>query len=181
MGFHHIAIATTDLDATHRFYREACGFELVKVDVVPYTEHGWARHLFYDTGNGELLAIWDLHDTAPVEFDPAISTGLGLPSFVNHIAFAARDLDDLDARKDRWVEHGHDVARIDHGWCTSIYANDPNGIMVEFCTSTRSFTDADTREAHARLAAAEPDVDRTPPPMEFFTPAVATATAAATD
>ena len=31
------------------------------------------------------------------DFDPAISTGLGLPNFVNHIAFGASDLDELDA------------------------------------------------------------------------------------
>jgi|SRR4051794_5536920 len=175
MSFHHVAIATTNLEATHRFYSEACGFELVKVDVIPYMEHGWARHLFYDTGNGELFAIWDLHDTTPVEFNPAISTGLGLPNFVNHIAFGATDLDDLDTRKERWLSHGLDVVRIDHGWCTSVYADDPNGIMVEFCTLTRALTDADRREAQALLAAAEPDVERTPPPIDFFTPAAATA------
>jgi catechol 2,3-dioxygenase-like lactoylglutathione lyase family enzyme len=175
MGFHHVAIATTDLEATHRFYSEACGFELVKVDVIPYMEHGWARHLFYDTGNGELIAIWDLHDVQPVEFNPAISTGLGLPNFVNHIAFAAADLDDLDARKDRWLAHGSDVVRIDHGWCTSIYADDPNGTMVEFCFSTKVLSDADRREAQDRLAASAPEIDRTPPPMDFFTAAAVTA------
>lgn len=168
MSFHHVAIATRDLEATHRFYSEACGFELVQVDVIPYMEHGWARHLFYDTGNGELFAIWDLHDVSVPDFSPAISTGLGLPNFVNHIAFGAASLDDLDARKDRWVAHGFDVARIDHGWCTSIYADDPNGIMVEFCTTTK-LPDAESRRvALERLLAATPDVDRTPPPIEFF-------------
>src|SRR5690606_10402586 len=39
MGFHHVALATTDLAATDRFYREAMGFELVRVDVIP-TEGG---------------------------------------------------------------------------------------------------------------------------------------------
>ena len=93
MAFHHVAIASRDLEATHRFYSEAMGFELVKVDTIPYMEKGWARHLFYDTGNGELLAIWDLHDENLPDFDPAISTGLGLPNFVNHIAFDAADLE----------------------------------------------------------------------------------------
>src|SRR5215475_11500776 len=116
------------------------GFELRKVDAMPILETGWARHLFYDTGNGEMFAIWDLHHEAVADFDPAISTGLGLPNFVNHIAFAADDLDDLDAKKDRWLAHGHDVVRINHGWCTSIYANDPSGTMVEFCCTTRAFT-----------------------------------------
>ncbi len=39
----------------------------------------------------------DLHDDTIPEFDPAISGGLGLPTWVNHIAFAASSLDDLAA------------------------------------------------------------------------------------
>ena len=169
MSFHHVAIATRDLEATHTFYSEACGFELQKVDVIPFGEDGWARHLFYDTGNGELFAVWDLHSDALPDFDPAISTGLGLPNFVNHIAFGADSLDDLDARKDRWLAHGHDVVRIDHGWCTSVYTDDPTGTMVEFCVLTRALTDADKAEAQQLLQAAAPEVDRTDPPIEFFT------------
>jgi catechol 2,3-dioxygenase-like lactoylglutathione lyase family enzyme len=168
MPFHHVAIATRDLDATHRFYTEAMGFELVNVDAIPFMENGWARHLFYDTGNGQMLAIWDLHDEQLPDFDPAISTGLGLPNFVNHIAFGGTDLDDLDRRKDRWLANGHDVVRIDHGWCTSIYTNDPSGILVEFCTTTRVFTGADHRKAEALRAAVAPEIDRTEPPIEFF-------------
>jgi catechol 2,3-dioxygenase-like lactoylglutathione lyase family enzyme len=168
MAFHHVAIVTKDLEASHRFYSEASGFDLVTVDVIPFLETGWARHVFYDTGNGELLALWDLHDDTLPDFDPAISTGLGLPNFVNHIAFTASDLDDLDARKDRWLAHGHDVVLIDHGWCTSIYANDPSGNMMEFCTTTRPLDANDRRRAVERLASAVPEVDTTPPKMEFF-------------
>ncbi|HZU80287.1 MAG TPA: VOC family protein [Acidimicrobiales bacterium] len=168
MAFHHVAVAAKDLQATHRFYSEACGFELVNVDVIPYMRHGWARHLFYDTGGGEMFAVWDLHDESVPDFTPGISTGLGLPNFVNHVAFAAADLADLDARKDRWLAHGHDVARIDHGWCVSIYTDDPGGTMVEFCCTTRVFTDADRRIALERMTALAPEIDRTPPPTDFF-------------
>ena len=127
MAFHHVAIATRDLDATHRFYTEAMGFELVKVEAAPTPDPGWARHLFYDTGNGEMLAIWDLHVPSFDGYRTEISTGLGLPPWVNHIAFQASSLDELATRRQRLLEHGHDVIQIDHGWCTSIYANDPNG------------------------------------------------------
>lgn len=168
MAFHHVAIAAHDLEATHRFYSEAMGFELVNVDVIPFGENGWARHLFYDTGNGEMLAIWDLHDAALPDFDAAISRGLGLPQFVNHIAFGASSLDELDVRKDRWLANGHDVVRVDHGWCVSIYANDPSGTMVEFCCTTRVFDTNDHARAQANLRAVDPDVDRTPPATDFF-------------
>ena len=95
------------------------GFPLVKVEAAATLEQtGWARHVFFDTGDGQLFAVWDLHDDTIPEFDPAISRGLGLPTWVNHIAFAASSLDDLAARRQRLLDHGHDVIEIDHGWCT---------------------------------------------------------------
>jgi catechol 2,3-dioxygenase-like lactoylglutathione lyase family enzyme len=170
MGFHHLAIATRDLDATHRFYTEAMGFELVKTVVAPTPDGGggWARHLFYDAGDNGMLAIWDLHDDAhiPPDFSPAISTGLGLPSWVNHVAFNSTDLDDIARRRDHWLELGYDVVEIDHGWCTSIYTNDPNGIAVEFCTTTATFTERDRAEANELLSAAEPALEA-PPDAQF--------------
>ena len=50
MGVNHIAIAIKDMKATHRFYTEAMGFRLVKVEVVPQ-QGGFARHAFYSTGS----------------------------------------------------------------------------------------------------------------------------------
>jgi catechol 2,3-dioxygenase-like lactoylglutathione lyase family enzyme len=168
MPFHHVAIAAKDLEATHHFYEDVMGFHLVRVEAQPFLEDGWARHLFYDTGNGEMFAIWDLHSPSLGEIDFAISAGLGLPTFVNHIAFASPDLDDLDVKKDNWLAHGYDVVRINHGWCTSIYANDPSGTMVEFCCTTRTFTADDHREARDLLLAAEPPLNKVEPPIEFF-------------
>jgi catechol 2,3-dioxygenase-like lactoylglutathione lyase family enzyme len=168
VGFHHLAIATRDLEASHRFYAEAMGFELVRVEVIPYGTHGWARHLFYDTGAGEMLALWDIHDERLGEFPTGLSIGLGLPSFVNHVAFAAGDAGALEAQRDRWLAAGHDVVRIDHGWCTSVYADDPGGTTIELCLTTAPVTDDDRRLARERLAEAEPEVDRTQPAVEFY-------------
>src|SRR3954452_20942812 len=165
--FRHTAFATRDPAATHTFYTEAMGFELVKVEVAPTPKGGWAKHFFYDTGGGELMAFWDLHDdTIPDTWSPAISTGLGLPEWVNHLAFAAADLDDLEARKQRWLTSGHDVAEIDHRWCASVYTVDPNGILVEFCTTTKPFTDDDRRDAVRLFADPEPPV-MAPPEAKF--------------
>jgi catechol 2,3-dioxygenase-like lactoylglutathione lyase family enzyme len=158
MSFHHVALATRDVKATHEFYVGPMGFTLAKVEVAPSSKDGWAKHFFYDSGEGELIAFWDLHDEGiPADFSPAISSGLGLPAWVNHIAFTAKDLEDLAARRDRWLDHGIDVTEIDHGWCTSIYTADPNGIVVEFCATTRSFTAADREEAVRLLADPHPE------------------------
>ena len=168
MGFHHLAFATRDLDATHAFYTDVMGFRLVKaVAGDTGSGGGWAKHVFYDTGDGTLLAFWELHDDKiPPGWTPAISTGLGLPEWVNHVAFHSADVDALHEVRARWMRHGIDVAEIDHGWCTSIYAMDPNGILVEFCTTTKPFTDDDRRDAERLFADPEPPV-MAPPEATF--------------
>ena len=178
MGFHHVAITTRDADATHAFYTEVMGFGLVRVEAAAGAEGGWARHLFYDTGNGECLAVWELHDnpSVPDEFDPSISRGLGLPTWTNHLAFAVDDLPALVDRRDRWRAQGFDVLQIDHGWCTSIYIDDPNGIAVECCCTTRAFTDADALEADTRRRAAQPTLDTPAAPEVYEAATLSTAT-----
>lgn len=163
MGFHHVALATTDLAATDRFYREAMGFELVRVDVIPTEGGGWAKHAFYDTGGHGLLAFWDLHDDTIPPFDPALSGAHGLPTWVNHLAFHVDDRAELDRRLKQWLEHGIDVVEIDHDWCVSIYATDPNGTMVEWCLTVRDATEDDRAEAARRLADPAPSVPSTEP------------------
>ena len=171
MGFHHLAIATRDLEATHAFYSEAMGFTLDRVNAAPTPEHGWARHVFYDTGNGEMIAFWDIHDDPTIgDFEPSISKGLGLPEWTNHIAFDAPTLDALAAARQRWLDHGYYVYEIDHGWCTSIYTMDPNDIMVEFCCTTAVATSADRADAARLLTAASPELE-TPPDATYFSPA----------
>ncbi|MHB8682503.1 MAG: VOC family protein [Acidimicrobiales bacterium] len=165
MGYHHVAVATRDLLATHRFYRDAMGFRLVKVVTAPTgsPDGGWAKHLFYDTGGNGMFAVWELHDDAiGTDFPTAISTGLGLPDWVNHIAFDAPSLEALEACTRRWQEHGIDVVELDHEWCRSIYATDPNGILVEFCTTTRAFTDEELSEAELLRTAGSPPLDEMP-------------------
>jgi catechol 2,3-dioxygenase-like lactoylglutathione lyase family enzyme len=168
MAFHHVAVAVRDLAATHRFYTEAMGFQLVKT-VVNRTEHpdGWAKHLFYDTGDG-LIAFWEIHDpSVDTDRDLSLSRSLGLPTFVNHIAFAARDLDDLVAKRDHWRDCGHDVAQVDHGFIVSIYTVDPDGTMVEFAADTRALDDDDRAEAARLLADPDPHADAPPMPQLF--------------
>lgn len=171
MGYHHTAFATKDLEATHRFYTEAMGFELAKVITGLTPEGGWAKHLFYETGTDEYIAFWDLHiPKIPDTWSAAISTGMGLPAWVNHLAFKAADLADLDARRDRWLEHGHVVMHVDHGFCQSIYTTDPNEILVEFCTTTQAMTAADKAEALRLLRDPNPAMEE-PKSMRVYEPA----------
>ena len=170
MGYHHTAFATRDLAATHDFYTRAMGFELAKVVTGPAPEGGWSKHVFYETGSDEYIAFWELHGLAiPDTWSPAISTGMGLPGWVNHLAFKATDVDDLEARKQRWLDHGFGVLQVDHGFCRSIYTNDPNGILVEFCTTTQPLGEADREEALRLLHDDAPPLEDSPT-AEYFEP-----------
>jgi catechol 2,3-dioxygenase-like lactoylglutathione lyase family enzyme len=168
MGFHHVAFAARDMAATHRFYTEACGFDLVKGVVGP-TEGGvgWAKHLFYDTGSNGLIAFWELHDERMAGKDTAISTGLGFEVWVNHLAFSADSVEDLEAKRERWLDHGHDVMQMDHGFCVSVYTMDPNGILVEFCVDTAPYTAEDKAHALSVLQDANPALEPMKEPQFF--------------
>jgi catechol 2,3-dioxygenase-like lactoylglutathione lyase family enzyme len=169
MAFHHLALVTRDAPATHAFYTHAMGFELVKTVVAATPGGGWAKHFFYETGQGELMAFWELHDdTIPEGYSAAISTGMGLPEWVNHVAFGASDGADLDRRRQRLLGQGYDVLEIDHGWCRSIYTRDPNGTLVEFCTTTRAFDAEDRRRALEVLRSPNPPLEAPGPKPKIY-------------
>ena len=54
------------------------------------------------------------------------------------------------------------MVELDHGWCRSIYAADPNGILVEFCCTTAAFCDEDAAEAARLLADPAPALEAMP-------------------
>jgi catechol 2,3-dioxygenase-like lactoylglutathione lyase family enzyme len=166
MAFHHVAVAARDMPAIDAFYREATGFDLVKVEIAPTPEGGWAKHFFFDTGNGELMAFWELHmDSLGEDYKTALSTDMGMPPWVNHISFHSDSREDLDRRRQRWVDSGYDVLEIDHVWCISIYTLDPNGTLTEFCLSTGEFSEED-REI-ARRAVWSDDFEMRSAPPKF--------------
>jgi len=158
MAYHHVALATSDLQRTHRFYTEAMGFELTKVVVGGTPEGGWAKHAFYDAGDGSFIAFWELHGDYPPVAD-GLSRSVGLPDWVNHLAFRAHDEAHFEAAKKRWAELGLDVFEVDHGFCRSIYTNDTSQTLVEWCMDVRDFDDADRAEAAELLAAPTPDLE----------------------
>jgi catechol 2,3-dioxygenase-like lactoylglutathione lyase family enzyme len=171
MSFHHVAITTKDLPGTHRFYTEAAGFALAKVDVLDSPVGGWMRHALYDTGDGSVLAVLEFNDDSMGEYRTDLSTGLGLPSFANHIAFGAHDLDELDARRHCLLDHGHGCVVMDHDYTISLYVDDPNGIVIEFSTWVRPMlTEENRRLALDLIHAASPAVNTGEPPMEFYDP-----------
>ena len=143
MAFHHVAITTKDLDATHRFYTEAMGFELVKVEAAPDTREPGGPGTSSTTPATARCSRSGTSTTTDARRLPTPRSRPGSACRRGRTTSRSTspDLDDLKVKLERWLDYGLDCVRIDHGWCTSIYADDPNGITVEFCASTREFTD----------------------------------------
>jgi catechol 2,3-dioxygenase-like lactoylglutathione lyase family enzyme len=161
---HHLAITPKDFKASHEFYTEVMGFTLVKIvkrQAMGGAKAGWTKHVFYDTGHGSYFVLWDLHLTglADEDWKAPISTGLGLPWWINHIAFEVADLEELEEKKQRWLAAGNKVSEVVHEFITSIYTKDPDGNMVEFTCNTRALDEDDFEEARRLLIDDSPAVD----------------------
>ncbi len=58
-GFSHIGLSTLDLDRSRDFYENVLGFKAVRCDVLRVKEGGQIRHIFFDTGRGQLIAFME--------------------------------------------------------------------------------------------------------------------------
>lgn len=172
MGYHHLALACKDIQAIHGFYEGVMGFELVKVEIGPVPEGGWAKHFFYRMEDDhKFIAFWELHDVPGTEaLETNISKAAGVPDQINHVSFDVSGMDDLKRRKQQWLDAGLDVMEIDHNWCHSIYTRDPNGILVEFCATTGSFDAQDRETALRALTSTDPEFSPPPASIEFISP-----------
>ncbi len=155
---HHVAYATRDPEATCDFYTRKLGMKLLRTENHRQGD-GYFRHFFFDMGQGECLAFFAVRNVGEEpEYRTEISVGNGLPVWVNHLAFALDTLDELELMKKRLQNRGvEEMALVDHGWATSLYLMDPNGIMVEFCVTTDAASFAQTEEEALRLLRQPPE------------------------
>ena len=88
-GFHHVAFACRDPEATRHFYEDLLGFALTHTEVEG-DDKARMKHLFFDVGDGSSMAFFYLEGPGfPSKYSTDISTGMGLPVWVNHVAFKA--------------------------------------------------------------------------------------------
>ncbi|TNE35998.1 MAG: VOC family protein [Alphaproteobacteria bacterium] len=154
MGYHHLALAAKDINATHAFYEGILGFELVKVEVAPIITGGWGKHFFYrmDGDDSKFIAFWELNDVPnQSEHITNLNEATHLPPMTVHFSFDVASVDELHTKRDAWLAAGLNVLEIDHNWCHSIYTSDPDGNPVEFCVTTGAFTKEDRDYALATL------------------------------
>ena len=117
-GVHHVALLSHDVERTVRFYQDVLEFPLT--EMFENRDYGGSTHFFFDIGNGNSLAFFDL-------------PGLGLGAYaevlggLHHLA--------ISVERGRWERIQGNLARegvhyvvIDH---SSMYFNDPDGARIE--------------------------------------------------
>jgi catechol 2,3-dioxygenase-like lactoylglutathione lyase family enzyme len=117
-------------------------------DTITVKEGGKIRHIFFDTGQDQLIAFMEAREVpgVPAEYDAGINRGLGVPSAFYHFAFEAGTEAGLAQKREELIAKGVKVSDIvDHNWAKSIYFKDPNGMQLEYCCLTREFNANDVR------------------------------------
>jgi len=154
LGFHHVGLATHNMEATLDFYARVLGFDLQVADVISPEAGGAIRHAFLNAGEGQMLAFMECNEVPGIadDFDTGINRGLGIAGGVMHFAFKAANESDLEERRRLLAEHGVKVTDVvDHGWCKSIYFRDPNQLQLEFCVVTEDLEDGHLADAQSDI------------------------------
>ena len=126
-GVHHLALVTTDMDATVRFYHG-----VLDARVVATLATRAFKHYFFEFAPGCTVAFFE-YAGQPVD---SFSKPAGMPypqaAQFDHLALHLADEDALLRLRDRLKSHGCEVTDVvDHGFLRSIYFNDNNGIALE--------------------------------------------------
>jgi glyoxylase I family protein len=130
---HHTAYVSKDLEATRKFYEGVIGLPLVATwcekDVL-FGEERTYCHVFFGLGDGGALAFFQFADAKDQEqFGPKMPF-----TPFHHIALNV-DHETQAGIERRLKEAGYKEPEsfvLDHGYCRSVYATDPNGMIVEF-------------------------------------------------
>ncbi len=132
---HHTAYVTKDQEATRQFYEDVLGFPLIatwsETDELFGAERVYC-HTFFGLQDGSALAFFQFANKEDQDlFDPQL-----LPSPFRHIALKVDEQGqaELQRRLDDAGVEGTFV--LEHGYCRSLYAEDPNGMLVEFTVDT---------------------------------------------
>lgn len=154
---HHNAFVTKDQEKTRRFYEEVIGMPLVATWCESDELFGKMRtyvHTFFAIGDGGALAFFQFADPSDqAEFGP------GMPQTpFHHIALAvdAETQAQIESRIEKAGIRPPDTYVLEHGYCRSVYVNDPNGLILEF---TLDHPDAE-KIGREKIATAHQDLKR---------------------
>ncbi len=117
-GLHHVALISSDVERTVRFYQEVLEFPLT--EIFENRDYPGSNHFFFDIGHGNLLAFFDLPG---LDLGPYGEVLGGL----HHLA--------ISVEPERWerLRANLDAAGVDYQResGTSLYFHDPDGARIE--------------------------------------------------
>jgi catechol 2,3-dioxygenase-like lactoylglutathione lyase family enzyme len=150
-GVHHLALVTSDMDATMRFWHE-----VLRAEIVATMSTDDYRAYFFRIGESQTVAFIEYHGVdheryirpAPVEFALA-------PQF-DHLSLNLDDEQSVLALRARLIEYGCEVSEVvDRGILCSISFTDPSGVALEASWWTIDL-DANTFDDSARFQDPDP-------------------------
>lgn len=117
-GVHHVALLCSDVERTVRFYQELLEFPLT--EIFENRDYRGSNHFFFDVGNGNLLAFFDL---------PGLDLGryAEVLGGLHHLA--------ISVEPERWerlrgkLERAGVPFQLESG--VSLYLRDPDGARIE--------------------------------------------------
>jgi catechol 2,3-dioxygenase-like lactoylglutathione lyase family enzyme len=148
-GINHLALITTDMDATVRFYHGVLGARLVSTIATPDF-----RHYFFEFGPHCTVAFFEYTHTTTEPFVKHAGVPDPRAPHFDHLALNLPNERALHQLRQRLTSANWDVTDIvDHGSVRSVYFTDPNGIALEASRWVRDATSQPTNYRDDQLFA----------------------------
>jgi catechol-2,3-dioxygenase len=127
MGLNHLALVTTDMDATVRFWHQVLGAEVMATIATPSF-----KHYFFRIGDYQTIAFFQYLDAELQTFAKPAGIPYEHASQFDHLSLGLPDEQALEDLRARLQHHDCEVTEVvDHGFIRSIYFSDPTGIALE--------------------------------------------------
>ncbi|HJU16576.1 MAG TPA: VOC family protein [Stellaceae bacterium] len=156
LRLHHHAYVVRDHEVNRRFFEDLLGIPLVAT----WCEKSFSGelqkeiefcHTFFGIEDGSALAFFQFAD--PEMYALCQAEQPARIGRYDHIAFKV-DEDTYDALKGRLAGAGEPYRETNHGYCKSIYATSPDGLIVEFTVDPPDVAEIDEvrrADAHDEL------------------------------